>query len=66
MRRLIRLTWLGFPLLLCACDVQLRDTTPAEYTANHDLGMYDVSVALSRDALVTPGSGYGFAQGDKL
>jgi len=65
-RRLIRLMCLGFVLLLCACDVQLRDTTPGEYTANHDLGMYEVSVALSRDALVTPGSVYVFAQGDKL
>jgi hypothetical protein len=62
----MRLMWLGVVLLLCACDVQLRDTTPSEYTANHDLGMYEVSAAVSRDALVTPGSVYVYAQGDKL
>ncbi len=60
----MRLIWLGVVLLLCACDVQLRDTTPAEYPANHDLGMYEVSAAVARDALVTPGSVYVFAQGD--
>ena len=58
MRRLTRLTWLSVALLLVACDVQVRDTTPAEYTANHDVGMYEVSVAVTRDALVTPGSVY--------
>jgi hypothetical protein len=47
---------LGGLLLLCACDVQLRDTAPAEYPANHDLGMYEVSVAVTRAALVTPPS----------
>ena len=56
--------WLGTTLLLVACDVRLRDTTPAEFPANHDLGMYEVSVAVSRDALVTPGSVYVFATGD--
>src|SRR5215467_14106712 len=64
MRRLVRLMWLGPVLLLCACDVQLRDTTPAEYPANHDLGMYEVSATVSRDALVTPGSVYVIATGD--
>jgi hypothetical protein len=60
----MRLIWLGVVLLLCACDVQLRDTTPAEFPANHDLGMYEVSAAVARDALVTQGSVYVFAQGD--
>jgi hypothetical protein len=46
----------GALLLLCGCDVQLHDTTPAENPANHDLGMYEVSVAVTRDTLVTPGS----------
>ncbi len=64
MRRHTRLMWLGVLLSLGACDVQVRDTTPAEYPANHDLGMYEVSAAVSRDALVTPGSMYVFAQGD--
>jgi len=64
MRRLIGLTWLSAALLLCACDVQVRDTTPAEYPANHDLGMYEVSATVSHDLLVTPGSVYLYAQGD--
>jgi len=63
MRRLARLIWLGVLVLLGGCDVQLRDTTPAEYPANHDIGMYEVSVAVTRDALVTPGSVYVLAQG---
>ena len=53
--------WWGVPLLLVACDVQLRDTTPTEYPANHDVGMYEVSVAVTRDVLVSPGSVYVFA-----
>ena len=64
MRKVVGLMSLGALLLLCACDVQLRDTTPAEFPANHDLGMYEVSAAVTRDALVTPGSVYVFALGD--
>lgn len=64
MRRLMRLMWLSVALLLVACDVRVRDTTPAEYPANHDIGMYEVSVAVTRDALVTPGSVYVTATGD--
>jgi hypothetical protein len=64
MVRLIRLTWIGAALSLSACDVQLRDTSAAEYPANHDLGMYEVSAAVSRDTLVTPGSVYVVATGD--
>ncbi len=63
MRKLARLTWVGVLLLLGACNVQLRDTTPAEYQANHDIGMYEISATVTRDALVTPGSVYVFAQG---
>jgi hypothetical protein len=58
MRMLTRLTWLSVALLLVACDVQVRDTTAAELPANHDIGMYPVSVAVTRSALVTPGSVY--------
>ena len=65
MRRLTRLTGLSVPLLLVGCDVQVRDTTPAEFPANHDVGMYPVSVAVTRDALVTPGSVYVMAIGDR-
>ena len=64
MGRLVRLMWLSVALSLSACDVQVRDTTPAEYPANHDLGMYEVTAAVSRDALVTPGSLYVLATGD--
>jgi hypothetical protein len=56
---------LSVPLLLVGCDVQVRDTTPAEFPANHDVGMYPVSVAVTRDALVTPGSVYVMAIGDR-
>ena len=65
MRRLMRLTWLSVALLLVACDVQVRDTTPAEFPANHDIGMYELSVAVTRDALVTPGSVYVMAISDR-
>ena len=64
MRKIVRLMSFGALLWLCACDVQLRDTTPAEYPANHDLGMYEVSAAVTRGALVTAGSVHVFAQGD--
>ena len=63
MRKLTRLMWLSVSLLLVGCDVQLRDTTPAEYPANHDIGMYEVSVAVTRGALVSQGSVYVFATG---
>jgi hypothetical protein len=62
---LTRLTWSSVALLLVGCDVQVRDTTPAEYPANHDVGMYEVSVAVTRDALVTPGSVYVTAISDR-
>ncbi|MBV8300884.1 MAG: hypothetical protein JOY68_03055 [Candidatus Dormibacteraeota bacterium] len=65
MRRLTRSMAFAAALLLCACDVQLRDTTPAQYQANHDLGMYEVSAIVAHDFLVTPGSIYVVAQGDK-
>jgi len=61
----MRLVWLSVALLLVACDVHVRDTTPAEYIANHDIGMYEVSVAVTRDALVTPGSVYVTAISDR-
>jgi hypothetical protein len=60
----MRLSWIGVALSLGACDVQVRDTTAAEYPANHDLGMYELSAAVSRDALVTPGSVYVVATAD--
>jgi hypothetical protein len=66
MRNLIRLTPpLAAALLLAACDVRLHDTTPAEYPANHDIGMYEVSATLTRGQLVPAGSVFVFALGDK-
>src|SRR5258708_35988254 len=50
--------------MLSACDVQVRDETPAEYPANHDIGMYDIKATVTRDTLVTPGSVFLFALGD--
>ncbi|MBV8307282.1 MAG: hypothetical protein JO274_07365 [Gammaproteobacteria bacterium] len=64
MRRLTPLAWPAVAPLLCACGVQLRDATPAEYPANHDLGMYEVTAAVSRGTLVTPGSVNVYAQSD--
>src|SRR5215472_5882582 len=61
---LFRLTWIPVALTLCACDVQVTDETPAEYPANHDIGMYDIKATVKRDALVTPGSVFLFAQGN--
>ena len=49
--------------LLVGCDVHVRDTTPAEYPGNHDIGMYEVSVAVTRGALVSSGSVYVYATG---
>ena len=64
MFKLIRLTWVPVALMLSACDVQVRDETPAEYPANHDIGMYDIKATVTRDTLVTPGSVFLFALGD--
>jgi len=64
MHKLVRLTWVPAALMLSACDVQLRDTTPAEYPANHDIGMYEVSATVARDTLVSSGSVFVFAVGD--
>ena len=61
---LLRLTWIPVALTLGACDVQVRDETPAEYQANHDIGMYDIKATVTRDALVTPGSVFLFALGN--
>jgi len=65
MRKLVGLSLLPPALVLAACDVQVRDTTPAEFTANHDIGMYEVSAAVTRGTLVTPGSVFMFALGPR-
>lgn len=61
MRTLNRLTGVPLALALAACDVQVRDTTPAAFSANHDIGLYEVSATVTRDLLVTPGSVFVFA-----
>jgi hypothetical protein len=65
MRKLVGLSLLPPALVLAACDMQVRDTTAAEFTANHDIGMYEVSAAVTRGTLVTPGSVFMFALGPR-
>lgn len=64
MYKLIRLSWIPAVLCLSACDVQVNDTTPAQYQANNDVGMYEITATTSQGALVTPGSLVLFAIGD--
>jgi hypothetical protein len=52
-------------LLLSACDVHVRDTTPAQFQANHEVGMYEISASVTRDALVPAGSVFMSARGEK-
>lgn len=61
---LVRLAWIPVVLSLSACDVQVTDTTPAEFPANNDIGMYQVTATDKEGALVTPGSVVLFAIGD--
>jgi hypothetical protein len=64
MYKLIRLSWLPAALCLSACDVQVNDTTPAQFQANNDIGMYEITATASQGALVAPGSLVLFAIGD--
>jgi len=64
MYKLIRLSWIPAVLGLSACNVQVNDTTPAQYQANNDIGMYEITATASEGALVTPGSLVLFAIGD--
>lgn len=64
MLKLLRLTWVPVVLVLSGCDVQVHDETPAEMTANHDIGMYEVKATVARDTMVTPGSVFLFALGN--
>jgi hypothetical protein len=54
--------------VLSACDVQVHDDTPAEFPANHDIGMYEIKATVASDALVTPGSVflYGRSGGKRI
>jgi hypothetical protein len=58
---LIRLISVALTLGLASCGVAVEDTTPAQFPANHDIGLYEVSANVTRDLLVTPGSVYLFA-----
>ncbi len=52
-------------LMLCACDVQVQDTTPSAFPAEHGIGMYELSARLvAADWLVTPRSVVLFAISD--
>ncbi|HXY96567.1 MAG TPA: hypothetical protein VEH00_06290 [Steroidobacteraceae bacterium] len=64
MYKLIRLSWIPAALCLSACDVQVNDTTPAQYQANSNIPMYEITATTSQGALVTPGSLVLFAIGD--
>jgi hypothetical protein len=50
---------------LSACDVQVHDQTPAQYPANHDIGMYPIKATVAPDAMVSPGSVYVFGLSGK-
>lgn len=64
MYKLIRVSWIPAALCLSACNVQVNDTTPAQFQANNDIGMYEITATASEGALVTPGSLVLFAIGD--
>jgi hypothetical protein len=65
MRKLIRTMWVPAALLLSACDVHVQDTTPAQYQANHEVGMYEISATVARDAMVPSGAVFMTARGEK-
>jgi hypothetical protein len=50
---------------LSACDVQVHDQTPAQYPANHDIGMYAIKATVAPDTMVSPGSVYVFGLSGK-
>lgn len=51
---------------LCGCDVRITDETPAEYPANHDIGMYEIRVRADRETMVSPSTVHVLARvGDK-
>jgi hypothetical protein len=62
--KLIQLSWIPVALCLSGCDVQVTDTTPSEFQANNDIGMYDVTATEKEGAMVAPGSVVLFALGD--
>jgi hypothetical protein len=64
MLKLLRLAWVPAVLLLGGCEVQVHDETPAEYPANHDIGMYEIKASVARDAMVSSGSVFLFALGN--
>jgi hypothetical protein len=64
MYKFIRLSWIPAVLCLSACEVQVNDTTPAQYQANNDIGMYEITATTKEGAMVTTGSVVLFAIGD--
>ena len=64
MYKLIRLSWIPAALCLSACNVQVNDTTPAQFQANNNIPMYEITATASEGALVAAGSLVLFAIGD--
>jgi len=64
MYKVIRISWIPVALCLSACNVQVNDTTPAQFQANNDIGMYEITATASEGALVTPRSLALFAISD--
>ena len=64
MYKLIRLSWIPVALCLSACNVQVNDTTPAQFQANNNIPMYEITATASEGALVAAGSLVLFAIGD--
>jgi hypothetical protein len=50
---------------LSGCDVQVHDATPAEYKANHDVGMYPIKATVVPGSMVSPDSVFLFGVSGK-
>ncbi len=50
---------------LSGCDVQVHDATPAQFPANHDVGMYPITVTVEPGAMVSPDSIFVFGVSGK-
>lgn len=46
--------------VLSGCDVQVHDATPAQFPANHDVGMYPINATVEPGAMVPPNSVFVF------
>jgi hypothetical protein len=66
-KRTVFTTFLGGAVIaaLGGCDVQVHDATPAEYKANHDVGMYLIKATVVPGAMVSPDSIFLFGVSGK-